>query len=258
MITRRSILKAAALLVPMRTWWGTLAAAAQPHRIGDERGCWLDEAELASLGSPDSEIRTFLTGSEPVIPKSGDAMFDRALAQTLAKISGIFGVIPGFGYYDDYDGLNAYASPAVRMAKSDGTVLFGIGLLKQLRSKLEAPEIGVAAVCAHEFGHIVQFKRGLRQPLLAGQSTVKRLELHADFLAGVFAGIRKRERPEFPAAIVAMTQWSVGDHQTQSPQHHGTPKERGDAVAEGFSAIKDGNLTFDAALRRGVEYVSSL
>jgi hypothetical protein len=37
----------------------------------------------------------------------------------------------------------------------------------------------------------------------SGQSTVRRVELHADFLAGYFAGIRKRSRESYPAEVFA-------------------------------------------------------
>jgi hypothetical protein len=200
----------------------------------------------------------FASGNEPIIPRSGDALFDRALAQTLAKISHVFSVLPGFAYYDDWDGENAYASAEVKLGRSDGTVLFGTRMLKSHRSRPEAPEVAVAAVCAHEFGHIVQFKRRLQQRLLANQPTVKRIELHADFLAGYFAGVRKRERSDFPAAVFAVTHRSLGDTHFDNQQHHGTHEERGAAVVEGFRAAKEMNLDFDRAVEAGVSYVKRL
>jgi predicted metalloprotease len=38
------------------------------------------------------------------------------------------------------------------------------------------PDVAVTAICAHEYGHILQFKRGLIPRLQAGQTTVKRAE----------------------------------------------------------------------------------
>ena len=63
----------------------------------------------------------------------------------------------------------------------------------------------MATVCAHEFGHILQYQKGLIRPLQGWDSTNRRIELHADFLAGYFAGIRKGKRPSFPAVVFATT-----------------------------------------------------
>ena len=48
------------------------------------------------------------------------------------------------------------------MARSDGTVLFGVRLLRKLMNDFanDNPDAAVAAVCAHEFGHIVQYQEG--------------------------------------------------------------------------------------------------
>jgi hypothetical protein len=214
--------------------------------------------EFHAFVDPDEPMRMFSSGQEPIIPKSPDRVFDRALAETLAKLSATFGVIPGFAYYDDYDGKNALASDEVRMNGADGTVLFGTRLLGHLRSGKEAPEVAVSAVCAHEFGHILQYKRNLVGRILGGQSTVKRLELHADYLAGVFGGLRRKERPEFPVAVIAVTQRNLGDTQSSNPQHHGTPEERGAAVEAGFMAVTTSPPNFDAIVLQGMEYVARL
>jgi hypothetical protein len=107
-----------------------------------------------------------------MIPRSGDKDFDYALAQTLAKISTAFDVLPGFAYYDDYDGKNAYATPTARLSRADGTVLFGQGMLTELRASPDHPEIAVTAVCAHEFGHILQYKNNLMDQLISSRDTL--------------------------------------------------------------------------------------
>ena len=114
------------------------------------------------------------------------------------------------------------------------------------------------AVCAHEFGHILQFKHGLIRKVNEGQPTVKRSELQADYFAGYFAGLRKRERPEYPAAVVAVTQFSVGDHGVTNKNHHGTPKERGAAVVRGFEAAFRQNKNLSEAIQESTAYVMSL
>lgn len=218
-------------------------------------GCMLTPEQAASFFNDAPDTRMYITGSEPMIPKSGNNQFDFALAQTLAKISSLFDVLPGFAYYDDSDGLNAYATPAVRLDRSDGTVLFGQHLLGRLMNGPESPDASVAAVCAHEFGHIVQQKKGLMPNLLAGQKSVKRAELQADFLSGYFAGIRKLERPTFPAAVFAMTQYNFGDNMVNNPSHHGTPEERSGAIVAGFKVAFTGRQSFSDALISATNYV---
>lgn len=142
------------------------------------------------------------------------------------------------------------------MDKADGTVLFGKDLLKAQLSE-DSGGVAVMAICSHEFGHIVQFKKNLISKLNSGQSDVKRSELHADFLAGYFAAHRKHESPDFPAAEFAMVAHQLGDFE-ESPQHHGTPKERAAAIVEGFKTFKDDHLGFDDAVEMGVQYVLSL
>lgn len=198
----------------------------------------------------------FATGNETPIHSSGDRQFDYALAHTLSRLSDILGVLPGFAYYDDGSDKNAYASRYVRLNNSDGTVLFGLGFLRHALSAREHPDVGVAAVCAHEFGHILQFKRNLEPVLLANQNTVKRLELHADFLAGYFAGVRKRSKHDYPAAVFAVKAHEIGNTAFDDPNHHGTPNERADAVVQGFKIAHDDQKSLDEAIQIGINYVA--
>jgi predicted metalloprotease len=167
-------------------------------------------------------------------------------------------VLPGFAYYDDHDGENAYATTARRLSRSDGSVLFGKRCFLTLMSEPEHPEVGVAAVCAHEFGHILQFKLNLFARLDSGQRTVKRSELHADYLAGFFAGRRKLEKPDFPAAVFATTKFASGDYDVHDPQHHGTPQERAAAVVRGFEVGHRERRNLSDAVQIGINYVSRL
>jgi hypothetical protein len=220
----------------------------------------LHESEVGRYYKQGTETRLYLTGEEPLIPRSGDRDFDSALARTLAKISDLFGVLPGFAYYDEQDSVNAYATDYSRMAKADGTVLFGVRLLKKLLAEFsnDSPDAAVAAVCAHEFGHIVQYQKKLTEIVGAGETNARRIELQADYFAGYFAGARKRERPEFPAAVFAQTQFNSGENMINHPDHHGTPDERAAAVIRGFEVAYHERRPFAEAIPLSVNYVSRL
>jgi hypothetical protein len=213
-----------------------------------------DEAE--QFLATNTGEKTFL--GKPVIEHSGDRELDYALAQTLSQVSDTLGVLPGFAYFDDSDHPNAYATDRMLMAKPDGTVLFERGLLKTLLARPEHPDVAVTAVCAHEFGHILQYKLGLRPIILAGQTTRKRLELHADYLAGYYAGALKLNNADYPAAVFATTQYLGGDSNVNRFQHHGTRKERADAVVRGFEVAYRERRNLSDAVQIGVNYVSGL
>jgi predicted metalloprotease len=123
-----------------------------------------------------------------------------------------------------------------------------------LRHASESPEVAVAAVCAHEFGHIVQYRHDLIDKVQAGQPTVKRTELQADYFAGYFAGRRKLERSTFPTSVVALTIHRLGDTEFSNPGHHGTPQERGWAVTQGFEAASGGK-SLSEAIEESTRYV---
>jgi len=228
--------------------------ARTPHTFG----CCLASEDVEAVYPNGTDTRMFFTGNEAMIPRSGDRDFDYALAQTLAKISDFFHVLPGFAYYDDYDSHNAYATERTRLNRADGTVLMGINLQRQLRAGHDHPDVAVAAVCSHEFGHILQYRHRLIERVNAGQSTVKRSELQADYFAGYYAGLRKKERPSYPAAVAAVTQGDFGDNNFRSRTHHGTEEERGNAVVRGFAAAYRENKSLDVAIEESSRYVMTL
>jgi hypothetical protein len=183
---------------------------------------------------------------------SGDPHLDRALALNLHFLSSNFAVLPGFAFID---GADAYASASTELGRPDGSVYFGRQLLRQVLQLPAHADTHLAAICAHEFAHICQFKNNLITRLQAGQSTSKQVELHADYLTGAFAGLRKLQQPHFPAAVVALAQYNAGSHQEQNPDHHGTPQERGQAVVEGYRAIVERRAPFQRVVADGIDYV---
>ena len=102
------------------------------------------------------------------------------------------------------------------------------------------------------------FKLNLRPIILAGQRTTKRLELHADYLAGYYAGFLKLKTPTYPAAVFATQKYSSGDRNINSPKHHGTPDERAAAIVRGFEVAYRERRNLSDAVQIGVNYVSTL
>jgi len=219
-------------------------------------GCTLDDDEAEALLPRDTADIT--EAKDPVLVSSGDRELDYAMAQNLSHITDLFEVLPGFAYFDDTGHPNAFATRREYLNRTDGTVLFGRGLLARCLAAPESPDVAVSAVCAHEFGHIVQFKLGLQPALREGQATMKRVELNADFMSGYYAGRRKLERPTYPAAVYATTQYSAGDTHFDSPYHHGTPDERAAAIVRGFETAYRDKRGLTDAVQVGMDYALTL
>jgi hypothetical protein len=243
MITRREAAVGGVLTI----LFGSMACTcrAQSAGTGHTSGCILT----------DDEAKQFLATDTGLVEHSGDREFDYALAQTLSQISHELGVLPGFAYFDDSKSPNAYATDRVLMGKRDGTVLFGQQYLKKKRAFPEHPDVAVTATCAHEFGHILQFKLGLEPVLLAGQATVKRRELHADYLAGYYAGTVKLNNPRYPAVVFADSR--EGGLNDNRRDHHGTSKERADAIVRGFEVAYRERRKLLEAVEIGANYMAA-
>lgn len=223
-----------------------------------QRGCYVSDESLRQKIGAESSGWAFNINTDPTFGGSGDKIFDQALAQTLSRLCDTFSVLPGFAFFNEDQGPNAFASRSQRLRRSDGSVVFGQQLLKKLMGASEHPAARVAAVCAHEFGHIVQQKRGIEEILVGNDERVKRLELHADYLAGYFAGTRRLARNDYPAAVFADAQFNAGDNMINHPDHHGTGQERGAAVSAGYLAAYRDKKTFEDALTAGINYVKTI
>jgi predicted metalloprotease len=99
-----------------------------------------------------------------------------------------------------------------------------------------AGDFAVAYVVAHEYGHNVQQESGI----LGGRTRALPTELNADCLAGTWAkwadAQGRLKAGDLQEAL--NTALAVGDFDFLSPQHHGTPQERRDALETG---LKSGN-----------------
>ena len=191
-------------------------------------------------------------GSEPLQLPYLDAsgygyMFDSSCRSFADELNGMFGVKPALRFYDDSGSKNAFADPVPRFADGpDGSVVLGIGLLGEFRNPNDiwlGRQIDI--LIAHEFAHILQFKRAARDSW--------QLEPHADFMAG-WAIARWHSKPleygkygprdmyEFNGGdqIVteAETMFSMGDAEFNSPSHHGEPNYRAAMVRAGYEFEK--------------------
>jgi hypothetical protein len=253
MLTRRDIVAGGALALI----WGNCACAQTGPRGRRGFGCMLEPEEAEPFLATAPEPQAFDSANEKLIASTGNREFDYALAQTLSRLTDVFGVLPGFSYFDDYDGENAYATTATKMKRADGTVLYGKRYLLRSLSAEESPDAVVSATCAHEFGHIVQYKHKLSSRLNQGQPNVKRSELNADFFAGYFAGARKLQNRNYAAAVYATNRYARGDFVTDKT-HHGTPEERAAAVVRGFETVYRERRSFADAIEIGVTYAARL
>ncbi len=107
-------------------------------------------------------------------------------------------------------------------------------------------------MCAHECGHIYQFNSAFRERL----GSVLLIELHADFLAGIYMGKRK----EFTADRVKQFSdalHSAGDYAYNDPGYHGTPGQRSAAMEKVYQ-LASSNQSFDALAVVGETYVRNL
>jgi predicted metalloprotease len=90
----------------------------------------------------------------------------------------------------------------------------------------------VAYVVAHEYGHNVQAERGIRPSPFSAMPT----ELNADCLAGTWTeweyGHGKITQADVQQVVDAAL--AAGDFDFASPDHHGTPQQRRDAVMTGI------------------------
>ena len=232
---------------------GAQAAEAKLQRIAP-RGCTLSRAEADDVAARAMSVKDYAATS---FGSTGQAGLDRALDTALVRMATILEVVPGFAFYDDSDGLNAFATPYAGLGREIGSVFYGKGLFELLMQR--DPSGGaIMWVAAHEFSHILQFDSGIREHILAGESTVRRLELHADYLAGFYAGKRKREEPRVSLFDAGKQVWSMGDTEYNNPDHHGTPSERLKSSEAGFLLAYEHDVSRDEAFKAGYDYVMQI
>ncbi len=182
--------------------------------------------------------------------------FEEALGRVLAMISRSFGQRPGFGFYDDGLALNAYALDTTAIEGTSGTVAFGRNMLHK-QVNLDPDGISVAAICAHEFAHILQFKTHWNHRLVRTYPRYCR-ELHADYLAGFFLYWFQQERSDVRLWRVGKAWEDMGPSEFTDDSSHGTARMRLDTIQRGyFDADEFGPSGVHAAAESGFDYVGT-
>ena len=243
--------------------WHVLAQGRQS--LKEIRGCTLRADEVGLLdgrnvtsGLSINDIITSGGGRRT----TGNREMDRALDRAIKRLADTFEVFPGFGFFDDAPHGNALAVDynLSHLPGTKGLVLFGDKLFADL---MRADETGTAImwVIAHEFAHIWLYANPadmarLGNPKLPRAS--KRIELHADYLAGFYVGQRQKENAAISLYKTGSQIWDIGDTDFNNPAHHGTPPERLAAAEAGFKISYMMKQDAKYAYRAGLDYVLSL
>lgn len=124
-----------------------------------------------------------------------------------------------------------YNSTYNAISYSSGKIYYGYAIYYDAKSK--GGDIVNAMILAHEYGHQLQYIFGLPSVY---ESTARPNELEADGFAGYYLrrpnGYNQTSFTQIAAAYEFAQ--SIGDYQTNSPGHHGTPPQRRSAVRLGF------------------------
>lgn len=210
-------------------------------------------------GKPAASLPTYCSlgmgglGRSRLYSSSGNRRLDRALIAELRRIAGIIPSEPGFQFIDDWP-PNAFATAETVIPGTRGTVILGLNMISEEVSSSEFGGVAVAGICAHECAHVFQFFSGYANRL-AGY-TARRMELHADYLAGYYMG-RRAEFSVDRVEIFARSVFAKGDYAFNDPGHHGTPEERFAAMKGGYDTGLGGH-SFGAAAERGAGFVERM
>jgi hypothetical protein len=148
-------------------------------------GCAISNDQITHFVA-DTDLSPCEAGVRNRIVNTGNREFDYAFAQTLSMLTDAIGVLPGVTFFSGRAELGAFATRARCLGRADGSIFIGRARFHRTMGLLEHPDVALTAICAHEFAHVLQFKLNLNSSLSRNQRTVKRSELHADFLAGFF------------------------------------------------------------------------
>lgn len=224
------------------------------------KGCFVDKnnANLV-LGA------NMVTGAKAQLPaevktmmrSTGNAELDRSFDRALQRLAETFDVWPKVGFYDDTDSPNAMAMRYSAGGTTEYAVVFGRAYFKKLMD-YDPSGITLLHTAAHEFAHIWVYRDGLFNKVRGNDPTVKRVELHADFMAGYYLGLRKRDNPQASFWAAGIGRWQSGDEEFRNVHHHGMPYERLAAAEKGFLLGYIENRAAPNAFEAATKYVAAL
>ena len=151
--------------------------------------------------------------------------------------------------------MNAFATQEnTDIPRTRGTVGFGWDLFRKEFYEHDNSGMSIMAILAHEFGHILQGNRGYLTAIRTGHPL--KSEVNADFLAGYFLGMRKRQNASLRFQKAGELFNRLGIPGNGDPHRsHGNSKERLDAAEAGFRVAYVDNKSLDHAIRAGLEFV---
>jgi hypothetical protein len=241
-------------------------------------GCSLHGAGVISGGS---NIR--------LVSFPGNSNFSDHFLGMILKVQNILDIsrrdMPLVAIYDDSNGpnalaiSNAWASTSVNAfyatydnpnQKIRNAILFGENMLWELAYPVREADLNtveIFAVLAHEFGHHMQYMAKQSPNNQAGKVLAGRLnsaktpqiELMADTISGwVLGRMNMNSRKSLGKNSIRRTlqrMYNLGDFDFNSPNHHGTPKQRVAAFTYGYSLatekhLDNKNRAFVAAFER--------
>ncbi|SIQ09783.1 hypothetical protein SAMN05880574_105127 [Chryseobacterium sp. RU37D] len=147
----------------------------------------------------------------------------------MTKIASMWGKSnPILRFVNDPSNLNSTYNA---ISYSTGKIYYGYAIYYDAKNK--GGDIVNAMILAHEYGHQLQYIFGLPS---VSESTARPNELEADGFAGYYLRRPNGYNQTTFAQIAAAYEFaqSIGDYQTTSPGHHGTPPQRRSAVRLGF------------------------
>jgi hypothetical protein len=217
-------------------------------------GCCLRTRDVPAVALSGSGMVAATPDATAFAYSSGDPTTDQFLGRALLRLATTFKVRPGFAFFDDQRSPNAFATPETLLPDTSGTVIMGKRLFSENMGH-DDDGMTIIAICAHEYGHIHQFQSGYHDDLQRLDTTVKPVELHADFLAGSFLALRKKEHADLNLLSVGQTFYQLGDTNFNQPQHHGTARERIAAITAGFDLARGGVQDIDQVAKAGIDFV---
>ena len=178
---------------------------------------------------------------------TGITDLDNIINNENVLLKAIFGVnIDLYVGGDAVNQENAMFAPICGYQNCEGEIWLGLNLMSSLFKKTHGLE-RLKAVFAHEYAHALQSRWGF-----VGYG--KYPELHADFLAGYYTGIKGTVSSNLLESFVKEF-YSMGDYNFFSASHHGTGTERGCAFIEGYKIATEYHYNTYQAYLAGIDYV---